>query len=258
VSSLSAGKLLLAPGWAELARAPRALFLDIDGTLVEFESHPDLVRATDGLIVLLNGVAEALGGALALLSGRSLVDIDRVFRPWQPHAAGVHGAEVRGALGVRRHRPEPEELAKLRVGSEEVARQIPGVWVEDKGMSFALHHREAPGAADRLAVEARRLAFESNGAFEVQPGVLVQELRPANFNKGLALVELMTQPPFAGRSPIVVGDDRTDEFAFAAALAAGGLAILVGDRTDTFAQLRLPNPADVRSWLAELIEEVRA
>jgi trehalose 6-phosphate phosphatase len=258
VSALAAEPLPPAPGWAELARTPRALFLDIDGTLVEFETHPDLVRATDGLIVLLRGVGEALGGALALLSGRSLEDIDRVFHPWQPHAAGVHGAEVRGPAGVRRHRPQPAQLAELRAGTYGIAERIPGVWVEDKGMSFALHHRSAPGAADALARAAQQLAADSDGAFEVQPGVLVQELRPANFNKGLALDELLAQPPFAGRSPIVVGDDRTDEFAFAAALAAGGLAILVGDRTETAARLRLPDPAAVRSWLAELIEEVRA
>lgn len=258
MSPLTAPAVPPAPGWAELARVQRALFLDIDGTLVEFESHPDLVRATDGLIVLLRGVAEALGGALALLSGRSLDDIDRVFHPWHPHAAGVHGAEVRGPTSLRRHRPQPEQLAELRSGASEIAAQIPGVWVEDKGMSFALHHRSAPGAADALARAAARLAAESDGAFEVQPGVLVQELRPANFDKGLALDELMAQPPFAGRSPIVVGDDRTDEFAFTAALAAGGLAILVGDRTETAARLRLPDPAAVRSWLAELIEEVRA
>ncbi len=250
--------LPLAPPWIELARIPRALFLDIDGTLVDFESHPDLVRATQGLIVLLKGAADALDGALALLSGRSLADIDRVFSPWRPHAAGVHGAEVRGPSGIRRHQPEPEQLDQLREAANELARQLPGVWVEDKGMSLALHHREAPDLTAELAQRAQDLADSSQGAFEVQPGVLVQELRPADFDKGLALTEIMTQEPFTGRSPIVVGDDRTDEFAFAAALEAGGLAILVGDRTDTHAELRVPDPAAVRSWLAELIEEVRA
>ena len=258
MSDVAADRPSLAPGWVELGRTPRALFLDIDGTLVEFESHPDLVRATAGLIVLLRGVTDALGGAMALLSGRSLSDIDRVFHPWQPNAAGVHGAEVRGPLGVRRHQPQVDQLNRLRAGSERIAREIPGVWVEDKGMSVALHHRDAPDAADSLARAAHRLAAESEGAFEVQPGVLVQELRPAAFDKGLALTELMAQPPFAGRSPVVVGDDRTDEFAFSAAIESGGVAILVGDRTDTHARLRLPNPTAVRSWLAELIEEVRA
>jgi trehalose 6-phosphate phosphatase len=250
--------LPLPPPWVELARTPRALFLDIDGTLVEFESHPDLVRATEGLIVLLKGVEDALDDALALLSGRSLADIDRMFSPWRPHAAGVHGAEVRGPNGIRRHYPAPEQLDRLRAEANELARQLPGVWVEDKGLSLALHHREAPSLTAELAERVQRLADASQGAFQAQPGILVQELRLANIDKGLALTEIMSQEPFTGRSPIVVGDDRTDEFAFAAALEAGGLAILVGDRTDTHAQLRLPDPAAVRSWLAELIEEVRA
>ncbi|HVQ19293.1 MAG TPA: trehalose-phosphatase, partial [Actinomycetes bacterium] len=169
-----------APGWGELARQDRALFLDVDGTLIDFEQHPDLVRATEGLILLLTSVSDALGGALALLSGRSLRDIDRVFNPWRPNAAGVHGAEVRGPLGIRRNQPDPGQLARLRASSHELAGRMPGVWVEDKGMSIALHHREAPGAADFLAREAARLAAESQGAFVVQPGVLVQELRPAS------------------------------------------------------------------------------
>jgi trehalose 6-phosphate phosphatase len=247
-----------APGWVELGREPRALFLDIDGTLVEFESHPDLVRATEGLLVLLRGVSDALDGALALLSGRSLEDIDRIFSPWQPPAAGVHGAEVRGRTGVRRHQPAAVQLERLRAGGQEIARAMPGVRVEDKGMSIALHYRDAPEVAAALEQAAKDLAQASDGAYEVQPGTLVQELRPAKFDKGAALTELMSEAPFRGRSPIVVGDDRTDEFAFRAALDAGGLAVLVGDRTDTHARLRLPNPAAVRSWLAELIEEVRA
>lgn len=247
----------LAPGWAELSRTPRALFLDIDGTLVEFESHPDMVRAAESLIMLLTNVASVLHDALALLSGRSLTDIDRVFSPWQPYAAGVHGAEVRGSEGVRRHLPDPTDLARLRESSMRLAEELPGMWVEDKGMSVALHHRDAPELGPRLSAEAQHLAQASGGTFVVQPGVMVQELRPAAYDKGLALVELLEQLPFHGRSPIVVGDDRTDEFAFAAAQKVGGIAILVGNRNDTHATFGLPNPEAVRGWLAELIEEVR-
>src|SRR5262245_33620494 len=114
-------QLPAAPGWIELARVPRALFLDIDGTLVEFELHPDLVKATRSLIVLLEEVADALNGALALLSGRSLTDIDRVFAPWQPHAAGVHGAEVRGPSGSDSYAPPSQQFAKLRSECEAIA-----------------------------------------------------------------------------------------------------------------------------------------
>ncbi len=250
--------LPLAPSWVELARTPRALFLDVDGTLVEFESHPDLVRATEGLIQLLQGVSAVLDGALALISGRSLADIDRIFHPWQPPAAGVHGAEVRGLNMSRSHQPDAQAFERLRTDVSAAIVSMPGVWVEDKGMSLALHFRDSPNVSNDLGDVVHRLAAETNGTFEVQPGVFVYELRPAAFDKGLAVSELMMQPPFAGRSPVVVGDDRTDEFAFAAALRLGGLAILVGDRADTCAPLRLPHPVAVRGWLTELIEEVRA
>ena len=180
-------QLPAAPGWMELSRVPRALFLDIDGTLVEFESHPDLVKATRSLIVLLEEVADALNGALALLSGRSLTDIDRVFAPWQPHAAGVHGAEVRGPSGSARYAPPSPQFAKLRSECEAVAKQIPGVWVEDKGMSLALHYRDSPEAATNVEKAAARIAGLFDGLFRVQPGVLVQEIRPADHDKGSAL-----------------------------------------------------------------------
>jgi trehalose 6-phosphate phosphatase len=244
-------------GWVELAQTPRALFLDIDGTLLEFETHPDLVRATQGLIRLLQGVSDAMGGALALISGRSIADIDRIFAPWRPHAAGIHGAEVRGPEATRTHSTEPSQLAELRRACSTAAENLPGVWVEDKGMSIALHYRHNPTAGRELGLLAAELAARSAGTFEVQPGVFVYELRPAAYDKGLAVVELMAEAPFAGRSPVVVGDDRTDEFAFAAALDMGGTAVIVGDRSDTCAPLRLTGPAEVRSWLTELIEEVR-
>lgn len=247
----------LAPSWVELARQPRALFLDVDGTLVEFESHPDLVRATQGLISLLRSVSDALDGALALISGRSLSDIDRIFQPWQPYAAGIHGAEVRGPSGTRTHQPDREVVAMLRADAAAIAASFPGVWVEDKGLSLALHYRENPAVVEELGRAVHVIANATAGAYDVQPGVLVYELRPAHIDKGLAVTELMGQPPFRGRLPMVVGDDRTDEFAFAASLRLGGSAVVVGDRTDSRAPLRLPQPAAVRAWLTELIEEVR-
>jgi trehalose 6-phosphate phosphatase len=245
------------PSWIELSRSPRALFLDIDGTLVEFESHPDLVKATRGLIALLQGVSAALDGALALLSGRSLSDIDRVFSPWQPHAAGVHGAEVRGPAGLVTFSAPDVQFVRLRAACDELARDIPGVWVEDKGLSLALHYRDAPAVDEQVATRAQHIVDEFGDLFARQPGVLVQEIRPADHDKGSALVDLMSQAPFAGRSPIVVGDDRTDEFAFVAAQSMGGLGVLVGERDDTQALAALPDPTAVRGWLAELLEVVR-
>jgi len=245
------------PPWTILARQPTALFLDVDGTLLEFELRPEQVRATEGLVMLLRAVAERLDGALALISGRALDDLDRIFSPWQPYAAGVHGVQVRGPAGLREHQPDAGQLAVLRARADAVARVLPGVWVEDKGVGVALHHRDAPESAAALKVQVDRLVAESDSAFEAQAGVLVQEIRPSGWDKGAALRELMADPPFAGRRPVVVGDDLTDEHAFAAAVDLGGDAVLVGGRSTTAATLRLPNPSAVRGWLAELVEEVR-
>ena len=244
------------PGWAELSRQPTALFLDIDGTLLEFESHPNLVRATDGLILLLQSISSALEGAIALISGRPLDDIDRVFSPWQPFAAGGHGAEVRGSAGTRLHRPEGDQLVLARAALTEGASRLPGAWIEDKGYGLALHYREAPQHDADAAALVERVAAASSGTLEVQQGAYVQELRPASFDKGLALDELMEQPPFCGRRPVVVGDDHTDEAAFASGHRHGGISVLVGPRDGTVAQYRIPDPEAVRGWLTEIPEEV--
>ena len=249
-------ELPAAPTWAELTQRPTALFLDIDGTLLEFESHPDLVRATGSLIVLLRLVSDALGGAVALISGRPLSDIDRVFDPWQPYAAGGHGAEVRGTTGTRLHHADQALVDALRSTATARVAGLEGVWVEDKGYGFALHYRSLPEHEDDVVAIAMDVSDASHGTLERQPGMFVQELRPASFDKGLALHELMDQEPFKGRRPVVVGDDRTDEFAFAAANELGGVSILVGPRDDTVARYRIPDPEAVRTWLAGVPEEV--
>jgi trehalose 6-phosphate phosphatase len=242
------------PPWVVLDRLPPALFLDVDGTLLEFEAHPDDVRATAALISLLRAVDDCLGGALAIISGRSVADLDRVFDPWRPWAAGVHGVEVRGPQGLRRHVPDPAAVALLRSRAGELAAQTPGVWVEDKGVGVTLHHRAAPEADAAVRAMAAELADELDGAYEIQPGVFTQELRPAGWDKGRAVAELLAMAPFTGRVPVVMGDDRTDEDAFAVANRLGGTAVIVGDRSDTVATHRLADPAAVRAWLAELVE----
>ena len=243
------------PTWAELARVPVALFLDVDGTLVDFEARPEHVRATAGLVELLRAVSGRLDGALALISGRPLADLDRIFAPWRPFAAGVHGVEVRGPDGVREHRPDPAALRLLRGGCDVIAAEHPGVWVEDKGVGVALHYRQAPEAEAAVLAAASALQEQTAPHFALQPGHLVAELRPAGWDKGSAVDELLTQPPFAGHVPLVVGDDLTDEHAFAAANRHGGFGVVVGQRSDTVARHRLDDPAAVRGWLAGLLEE---
>jgi trehalose 6-phosphate phosphatase len=226
--------------------------------LVEFASRPEQVRATSGLVLLLRAVADGLQGALALISGRPLDDLDRIFAPWQPFAAGVHGVCVRGTNGRRDHQPDPAALAALRDQAAAIAAQHRGTWVEDKGVGVAIHYRAAPEAGVMIAAQAQRLVDSLAPQFALQPGHLVQELRPVGWDKGTAVRELMSEPPFAGRRPVVAGDDLTDEYAFAAATAMGGVAVIVGGRSDTVATYRLSNPSAVRGWLAELLEEVRS
>lgn len=223
---------------------------------MDFESHPDLVRATDGLILLLQSISSALDGAVALISGRPLHDIDRVFKPWQPFAAGGHGAEVRGGTGTRLHRPDNDQLVEARAALTEGVDGLPGAWIEDKGYGLALHYREAPQHEAKAAALVERVAAGSNGTLQVQPGAYVQELRPAAYDKGLALDELMGQRPFSGRRPVVVGDDHTDEAAFGSAHRHGGISVLVGPRDDTVAQYRITDPEAVRGWLTQIPEEV--
>jgi trehalose 6-phosphate phosphatase len=134
--------------------------------------------------------------------------------------------------------------------------RLPGVWIEDKGYGFALHYRELPEHEAAVVALAEEIAAKSAGTLQVQPGVFVQELRPAAFDKGLAIDELMEQDPFEGRRPVVVGDDRTDEYAFDAAHRHGGVSIIVGPRGDTVARYRISDPEGVRSWLAQITEEV--
>lgn len=245
------------PRWADLSPRPGSMFVDIDGTLLEFEEHPELVRATADLIGLLRALSDALGGAFAVISGRSLADIDRVFAPWQPPAAGGHGAEVRGATGVRRHAPDAELLERLGAVAEERVSSVDGVWVERKASGLAIHYRTNPGAAAPVEELAGELLIAAGGLLELQSGSMVQELRPSGYDKGLAIDELLGLPPFEGTVPVVVGDDLTDEFAFSAANRAGGHSVLVGARSDTVAMYRLADPAAVRGWLTEALEEVR-
>jgi trehalose 6-phosphate phosphatase len=147
-------------------------------------------------------------------------------------------------------------VRKLRATADAEVAGLPGVWIEDKGYGFALHYRDLPDQEAAIVALANDIATMSGSTLQVQPGVFVQELRPSAFDKGLAVDELMEQAPFEGRRPVVVGDDRTDEYAFEAAHRHGGVSILVGPRDDTVARYRISDPEGVRAWLAQATEEV--
>ena len=236
-----------------------ALFLDFDGTIVDFAPRPDEVRPEPGLTSVLGRAAEALGRALAVVTGRPIREIDHWLDARVAAVAGIHGAERRNAdgrlvssAGVA---PPPGEVAQARERLAALAAANDGVVFEDKGSCLALHFRAAPdrGTACVEAVQA----LESP-AFEVLGGASVAELRPRGIHKGAAVAAFMAEPPFAGRTPVFVGDDVTDEDGFRTVNEMGGVSILAGPSRPTAARHHLPDVGSVVAWLRAIPEAVAA
>jgi trehalose 6-phosphate phosphatase len=225
-----------------------ALFLDVDGCLLDFADAPGDVVVPPGLRECLSALSRRLDGALALVSGRSLQVVDDLFWPLRLPTAGMHGLERRsrdGSLPAPRTSPALRQaLAKARI----LARGHPRAIVEDKGASFALHWRAAPEAGTEMRAFAEDAVAKLPG-YRLQHGDLVVELLPAGGDKGRAVADFMQEAPFAGRLPAYAGDDLTDEAAFDAVNARGGLSVLVGDRESSEARFGLRDPTDVRAWL---------
>lgn len=241
----------------ELARALAspaeiALFLDVDGTLLHIADTPDAVTIGRATIELLARAHAATGGALALITGRSIADADRLFAPLALPVAGQHGFERRDAAGaLHRHADTAAELAELRPEIDAFAADRPGVVVEDKGLTLAVHYRLAPDAERALATLAERLVARPGSTLAIQRGKMVIELRPAGRDKGTAIAEFMGEPPFRGRTPVFLGDDVTDEFGFGVVNGLGGVTVKVGAGPSE-ARLRLAGVDAVRRVLARL------
>jgi trehalose 6-phosphate phosphatase len=227
-----------------------AYFFDLDGTLLDFTDAPGGVRFDDALRAQLGRLFDRTSGAVALISGRALADIDRVLDGVRLPAAGQHGTERRDATGHVTHHDFPRERldwAHARLAEATASRS--GLLLEHKGLSLALHYRRAPrlgGYAHRLI---RSLAQSLGPEFRIQPGKRIVEVKPAGKDKGVALVEFMAEEPFRGRTPVFVGDDLTDEYGFEAVNRLGGHSIKVGAGR-TVARWRLPHVRAVREWLA--------
>jgi len=226
-----------------------AFFLDIDGTLIELADAPDGVHVDSVLQQMIVDLHDAARGAVALISGRSIVDIDRLFPRTLLPVAGQHGVERRNAEGRVSHHAFPSH--RLEWAQRQLTRFIeehPGVLLEHKGLSLALHFRRAPHLADEAAHAAQSLMPRLGPRYCLQHGKCVVELKPAGKDKGLAIREFMEEVPFHGRLPVFLGDDVTDEFGFAMVNRLHGHSIKVGPGP-TVAEFRLANVAQVRTWL---------
>src|ERR1700749_1350700 len=237
------------------ALAETAVLLDIDGTLLDFAPTPREVWVPPGLAETLTGLLVRTSGALALVSGRSLNDIDLIFAPEQFPAVGGHGAEMRlstDSEAVATHAPPMDKELKRRLAA--IAKLSPGILLEDKGYSLALHYRLAPHA-EKAIYEAVSLirADLPNAPIEVLPGKCVCEIKHSGFTKASGVRELMTHEPFRGRRPLFIGDDITDETVFAIMPDFNGLSFSVG-RHAQGVDGEFDSPSDVRAFLASLLE----
>lgn len=226
-----------------------AWFFDIDGTLTPLASSPDKVRIEPAIQQLISDLRVQTRGAVALISGRSLLDIDRLFPDQRFAAAGQHGVERRHPNGtVERRIVDNKSLATMRTALRIMERRYPGLLLEDKGLSLALHYRQAPDLEALVHREVRSLIQQTGHAFMMQTGKCVVEILPAGNNKGTVVTQFMAEEPFAGRTPVFIGDDATDENAFAAVNALGGHSVKVG-KGETQAKHRLDDVAGVKGWL---------
>jgi trehalose 6-phosphate phosphatase len=230
-----------------LAEIPRAaLFLDFDGTLVALADRPDAIAVPPSLPPLLDRLATVLEGRLAIVTGRALADLDTHLAAPHLAASGSHGLERRGQ-GAASAEAAPPALAAARAALADFSASDPGLLLEDKPASVALHYRLAPHReAEVLALAAE---VSARTGLVAKPGKMVIELRPPGADKGDAVRALMAEPPFAGARPVFVRDDLTDEDGFRAAAALGGFGVLVGAGRDTAACYRLPGIPDVHAWL---------
>lgn len=229
-----------------------AVFLDIDGTLVHLAERPDAVRIDGDLHALLEALRQSTQGALALISGRSIADVDTLFAPARFAIAGQHGAERRSADGTLHfHAPLAARLHEQAAILRRLVLAHPGLLLEEKGASLALHYRKAPSLATLAEREARQAVVALGDDFELQAGKLVFEVKPSGKDKGTAIDEFMAEAPFSGRRPVFVGDDLTDELGFERVNRIGGDSVKVGPGP-TRARWRLPDAESVRRWLALL------
>lgn len=228
-----------------------AFFFDVDGTLAEICAEPDAVIIPASVRDNLKTLAAATSGALALISGRPVEQLDQLSAPLRLPAAGVHGAELRDAAGNLHRVTLPEDVAlALQKQLEQGMAAMPGTLLEAKGMAFALHYRQAP-AFQQQVLQLAESAVAAYPDLMLQRGKCVAEIKPRGNDKGSAITTFMQQAPFAGRIPVFVGDDLTDEKGFQVVNAMKGISVKVGEGS-SHARYRLGRVSDVYQWLEAL------
>lgn len=238
-------------------RGNYAFFFDLDGTLAEIKPHPDQVIIPESVRIALHQLAQQQQGALALISGRSMAELDTLASPYRFPLAGVHGAERRDIKGQTHIVALPSTLAdEVHQWLNSGMASLDGSEIENKGMAFALHYRQAPQHQQAIEQLAQQAVARFNG-LALQPGKCVVEIKPAGINKGAAIMAFMQESPFLGRQPVFIGDDLTDEAGFEAVNRAGGISVKVG-QGKTQAQWRLENVAETHAWVLQLAQQQRA
>lgn len=228
------------------------LFLDFDGTLVDFAPTPAAVRIGPQLIELLAQLATTLHGSVALITGRSIETIDQLLRPLRLPVAGLHGLERRSSDGTLHRANTPTWLASVRCELQRHVAQHPGLLLEDKALALTVHFRRAPQHERATRDLMLAMLDDLAGTAQLQSGPASLEIRPPGCGKGGAVVQFLREPPFRGRQPLYAGDDETDVPAMRLVEDHRGIAIAVGPRIS--APLRFPNPGALASWLRELTD----
>ena len=248
---LASGRTIeVTPDWA--------LFLDVDGTLLPIAETPDAVAVSVRLCEALRDVVPALDGAVALISGRPIAGLDRLFAPLRLPSAGLHGLERRDAAGTLHKAEGAVDLSDLRDSLRAFADAHPGVLLEDKGPALALHYRRAPAAEAAARQLVSDMAETIQGRVRILFGKMVIEIASPLADKGMAIAAFMEEAPFAGRRPVFIGDDVTDEDGFAMVNGLGGYTIRVGAAAASTAAYQFPDVNSVVDWLQALPAMLRS
>jgi trehalose 6-phosphate phosphatase len=232
--------------FAEILSPASALFLDFDGTMVDIAPQPHAVHVPEPLIAVLRDLHDHLGGAVAVISGRPIEQLDAFLEPLKLPAAGVHGAERRNARGELVLQ-DTHPLHRVERAAHALAKRHPSLLVENKRGSLALHYRQAP-ELEAESIRVMQEAVDHSPGLTLLRGKMVVEAKPGGASKGRAIEEFLREEPFAGRTPVFIGDDVTDEAGFSTVQRLGGVGVKVGNGA-TAATRRLADPAALRREL---------